>query len=387
MSVEGPDIAPSTNLYEELVAKSQEQHRLLSAHWELTYRCNARCSHCYVDVAAPNAKIRDELDTAECISLLDQLAELGALNITFSGGEALVRRDFFEIARYARTKQFLVRLFTNGIRITPSVADQIAALHPYVVEISVYSPHAETHDTITGVSRSHELAVRALRLLHERGIRTVAKTPLMRENIRDYDRLQAQAEELGAQFQYDITITADDRGQLRPLEHRITYDDLVGLFRKTLEPSMWTKRSVPLEQRTCNIALNALVIDPFGNIYPCVQLRKRIGNTRTQALKTIWEESPLWHELGHLTVGALPVCRTCELKTLCVRCHGIAQLEDHDLRGPAVVNCVEAMARRQVLVERGAQPDDYPIPEHLRLFSATEDRLRWIDVDDSSLRV
>src|SRR5581483_9926547 len=59
-----------------------------------------------------------------------------------------------------------------------------------------------------------------------------------------------------------------------------------------------------------------------------------------------------------------------ELLNLCVRCHGLAQVEDGDLRGPALANCREALARRQVLVEKGTLPADYPIPAHLRDYAA-----------------
>ena len=370
MSVDGPLSQPEgVNLYEQIVARSGKAHRLLTAHWELTYRCNERCTHCYLDVFSPNAKVPGELTTEECFRVIDQLAELGALNLTLSGGEILVRRDFFDIAEYARSKKFLLRLFTNGILIKAHVADRIAALHPYAVELSVYSTRADIHDAITRVPRSLELTTRALRLLRERGIRTIMKTPLMRENVRELNALEAMANELGARFRYDPTITPKDSGALDPLTHRLTYDDLVWLFREKIEPAAWVDRVVTPESRTCGITLKALAIDPYGNVFPCIQTRSNAGNVRTQSLREIWEQSPVWRDLGSLTLGELPVCRTCELRNLCARCHGLAQAENGDLRAPALVNCHEALARRQVLVERGALPQDYPIPTHLQTYA------------------
>jgi radical SAM protein with 4Fe4S-binding SPASM domain len=109
-----------------------------------------------------------------------------------------------------------------------------------------------------------------------------------------------------------------------------------------------------------------VAIGPYGDVFSCVQARVAAGNLREQSLQAIWQTSPVWNDLRRLTLNELPVCRTCELRTLCVRCHGLALVEDGDLRAPASVNCREALARRQVLVEKGALPADYPIPAHLR---------------------
>ncbi|HKP88144.1 MAG TPA: radical SAM protein [Blastocatellia bacterium] len=360
----------ASSIYDRMIEGTQKAHRLFSAHWELTYRCNEQCSHCYLDVFQPNAEVPGELTTVECFRVIDELAELGAMHLLFSGGEILAHRDFFQIAEYARSKRLLLRLFTNGILITPRVADRIAALHPYAVEISVYSINPETHDNITRVPRSWELTARALGLLRDRGVRTKMKVPLMRENLYELRQLEDMAGRLGAEFRYDSTITPKDDGNLSPLRHRLTHKELVWLFHEVLAADPWVNRRVSADARTCGIGLNSLVIDPYGNIFPCVQTRELAGNVRADSLKAIWEESLVWKEMGGLTISELPVCRNCELLNLCVRCHGLAQVEDGDLRGPAFANCREAIARRQVLIEKGALPADHPVPEHLREYAA-----------------
>lgn len=369
MTVEGPSSTPApANLYDQILAKTGKHHRLVSAHWELTYRCNEKCSHCYLDVFAPHVDVPGELTTQECLGIIDQLADLGVLNLTFSGGEILVRRDFFEIAEYAHSKKFLLRLFTNGIMITPAIADGIAALHPYAVEISVYGAAPETHDAITQLNHSWELTMRALRLLRERAVRTVMKTPLMRENWREFNRLEELAKEVGAQFRYTTTISPKDDGGLSPLRHSLSHEELVEFTRTHIDPAMWLGRSVPEDSRTCGISQNAIAIDPYGNIFPCLQTRFNAGNLREQGLSEIWTKSRVWEQVGHLTVSELPVCRKCELRSLCVRCHGLALVETGDLRAPASANCREAVARRQALIDRGDLPVDFPIPAHLRVF-------------------
>ncbi len=357
---------PSKDLFLDIVSRSRQEHRLLSVHWALTHRCNQRCSHCYLDIVSPHARVPEELDTDQCLRILDDMASMGVLNLTFSGGEILVRRDFFKIAEHAHAKRFLLRLFTNGTCITPRMADRIAALHPYGVEISLYGVDAATHDQITGLPRSFDLSLRALVLLHERGVRTTMKTPLMKENVHQFRALEALANDLGIHFQYDITITPKDDGCRSTLRHRISQEDLISLFRATLDPGVWTERTVPVDQPTCNIAGTAVALDPYGNVYPCEQVRIRVGNVLEQSLKQIWTSSPVWRSLSNLTKNKLILCNTCELSSLCLRCHGLAQLEDGDMSGPSTINCHQALARRQVLVEKGALPCDFPIPAHLQ---------------------
>jgi radical SAM protein with 4Fe4S-binding SPASM domain len=352
--------------YDRLMAGTEARHRLFSVHWELTYRCNERCSHCYLDVLPANADVPDELSTEECFRVIDQVSALGAMNLLFSGGEILVRRDFFAIAEYARKRKMLLRLYTNGILITPAIADRVAALHPFAVEFSLYSAKAETHDGITGVTRSWELTTRAMRLLADRGVRSKLKVPVMRENFRELRALQQLAGDLNAQFTFDTVITPKDTGDRSTLRHRLTYPELVEVFREMLDTASWANRRVAADARTCGIGTNSLAIDPYGNVFPCIQTRELAGNLRSDSIEEIWQGSQVWSKMNRLRVNELPVCRECELRDLCVRCHGLAQTEDGDLYGPALANCREALARRQVLIEKGALPADYPIPSHLQ---------------------
>lgn len=338
---------PQINKYNEILKRTKQQHRLLSVHWELTYRCNERCTHCYLDVMAPGAKVPGELDTEEAKHVVDQLAELGGLTITFSGGEIFVRKDVFEIAAYARKKGFAVRFFTNGILIKPEVADKIAAVKPVVVELSVYGADAETHDGITQVPGSYDLTMRAVRLLLERNIRCIIKTPLMRENIDQVERMQQQAEEMGVSFQYDLTIIPKHTGDLSPLKHRPSDDQLLGFLRNRISPETWTLYDQSGDFRFCGIGMNSLTVSPYGEIYTCVGARVSAGNVRHDGLKTIWKESKVWEETSALTIANLPVCSTCELRQYCVRCHGTAAFEDGDMLGCSSVAYREARLRRQ----------------------------------------
>ncbi len=340
-------VAPQINKYNEILQRTKKQHRLLSVQWELTYRCNERCTHCYLDVMAPGAKVPGELSTEEAKQTIDELARLGGLTITFSGGEIFVRKDIFEIATYARQKGFAIRYFTNGILIKAAVADKIALTKPVVVELSVYGVDAETHDGITQVPGSFALTMRAVKLLLERNVRCIIKTPLMAENIEQVDQMQQMAVDLDVTFQYDLTIIPKHTGDLSPLKHRPTDDQMLNFLRTRVTPTTWTIVEQSENFRFCGIGLNSLTIDPYGEIYTCVGARVSAGNLRQNGLSSIWKDSSVWEETSALTIQNLPVCSTCELRQYCVRCHGTAAFEDGDMMGCSSVAYREARLRRQ----------------------------------------
>ena len=342
----------NTNTYSQIVSRTRKEHRLLSVHWEITYRCNERCTHCYLDVLPPGAKLPGELSTDEAKRVVDELAELGALTISFSGGEVFLRRDVIEVAQYARQKGFAVRFFTNGILIKAALADKIAAVKPVVVELSLYGSDAETHDGLTKVPGSFDLTIRAIKLLLERNVRCIIKTPIMKENIHQIDEMKQLAADLGITFQYDLTIIPKHTGDLSPLQHRPTDTQLLGFLRERISPDTWHLHPQGDDFRFCSIGMNSLNIGPYGEIYTCVGARVAAGNVRQGSLQEIWHDSPVWEETSNMNLANLPVCSTCELRQFCIRCHGTAAFEDGDLLGCSSVAYREARLRRQAYMEK-----------------------------------
>ncbi len=91
--------------------------------WNSTKTCNLKCMHCYMGSDAQ--KYKDELTTAEAKKFIDDLADFHVPVLLFSGGEPLIRPDFFELAEYAQQKGVRPTLSTNGTLITREVAQRI----------------------------------------------------------------------------------------------------------------------------------------------------------------------------------------------------------------------------------------------------------------------
>jgi len=77
-----------------------------------------------------------ELTLAEHIRLLDELVAAGCLWVLYTGGEIFGRKDFVDIYQAAKSRGFLVTLFTNGTLITPQIADMLAEWRPFAIEIT-----------------------------------------------------------------------------------------------------------------------------------------------------------------------------------------------------------------------------------------------------------
>ena len=84
--------------------------------WNSTKTCNLKCMHCYMQSDAK--KYKDELTTEEAKKFIDDLADFHVPVLLFSGGEPLIRPDFFELAAYAQAKGVRPTLSTNGTLIT-----------------------------------------------------------------------------------------------------------------------------------------------------------------------------------------------------------------------------------------------------------------------------
>jgi len=180
-------------LIQEMSDKAQRLDIPLGVQLDLTYRCDERCVHCYLD-----HDDRGEMTTAEIKDLLEQMADAGVFFLTLSGGEIMMRSDFFEIVEHARRLSFCVRLKTNAVMIRQPEADRIQALALDSVQISVYSHRAEVHDAITRLPGSLKRTIEAVRLLVERGVKVIFANVLMRDNFADYPGVQALAAEVGA---------------------------------------------------------------------------------------------------------------------------------------------------------------------------------------------
>jgi len=335
-----------------LISRTVQKHRPLSVHFDLTYRCNERCVHCYLD-----HDDHGELTTAECLEVLDDLARSGALFLTFSGGEIFLRPDLYEILAAARRLHFDLSLKTNALLVTPERAARLREFGVRRVQISVYSDIPAVHDAITKVPGSLQRTLAAIPVLLEHGLQVKLACPLMQENLMAYRGVMALAEKLGIPYVLDLTITPMMDGSGGPLAHRVSVSSLLPVLQ---DPLLHACKPQPGAQAAgarnasppafgsavssgvgspayadlpCSAGHNSCYISPYGDVFPCVQLPQAAGNLRREKFDEIWYHAPQLERLRAIRESQLPVCSRCEIRGYCERCPGLALMEGGDLLG------------------------------------------------------
>ncbi len=322
----------------------------LAVHMDVTYRCNERCVHCYLD-----HDDHGELTTAEIKDVLDQLAEAGVFFLTFSGGEVFMRRDFFEIVQYARRLMFNVKIKTNAVMIHEEEAQRIRELGIDTIQISVYSHRPEVHDAITKLPRSFERTITAIRFLREQGLRVTIANVLMTANSSDHLGVQRLAAELGVQYTLDPTITPMMDGDTSVLALRIPGEELPEIFHNPALVGNQEEFCAPpkapsaedLEGYSCSAGHSFCYISPYGDVFPCVQFPLPTGNIRQQRFLDIWNFSPQMNEVRSIKAKDLTVCSSCSHVSSCTRCPGLAYMEG-SMRGPSTADCEKSFYRTGV---------------------------------------
>ena len=323
------------------------EHRVpLSVQFALTYRCNERCIHCYLD-----HDDHGELSTAEVKDVLDQLAAAGTLFLIFSGGELLLRKDLFELLAYARAQGFDVKLKTNAILLGEREATRMRDLGVRQVQISIYSHRAEVHDAITKVPGSLRRSLDAIRFLRSHGLQVVIANVLMRQNAGDYPHVRALAAELGVECAIDPTITPKMDGDTSILNLRLSAPQMLRVFTdKSLVDASFCAPAASeideemLDARPCSAGHTACYVSPYGDVYPCVQFPLPTGNLRVQRFADVWLRSPQLNEVREIRMRDLPTCSSCSFMSTCTRCPGLAYMEGN-MRGPSSADCEKSQVR------------------------------------------
>ncbi len=335
-------------LLEQMTEKALKLNVPLSVQLDLTYRCNERCVHCYLD-----HDDHGEMTTAEIKHLLHEMAEAGVFILTLSGGEIFLRKDFFDLLEYARrTLMFCVKLKTNAMLIREHEAARIRDLGVESVQISIYSHRPEVHDAITLVPNSLQRSLDAVRFLKSQGLRVIIANVLMTQNMQDYPGVRALAAELGVDCTLDPTITPMMDGNRSVLSLGVDQSTLRQVFR---DPSLvgdveefcaisTNPDEDALENLPCSAGHTSCYVSPYGDVYPCVQFPLPTGNVRNKPFIDIWRHSDAMNDVRSIRLKDLTTCTSCSHVSSCSRCPGLAFLEGN-MRGPSSQDCERSFAR------------------------------------------
>jgi AdoMet-dependent heme synthase len=341
--------------------------------WNLTYRCNLACEHCYLDaggtplVATENFADRSELGTEECFKVIDEIAAFAPECLTIlTGGEPLLRRDILEIVRRAAERGLWVVVGTNGVRITENVAQRLAEAGARGLSLSLDALDPDRHDAFRKVRGAWRNTVDGAEILNRAGLPFIVQTTAGSHNFGElhaiadfaHERLAAKVWNLyflvptgRGQFvsdmtpsQYDEVLASLYRIQRKydrrmlvnakcaphyiktVLENSAAQGDASANTESAISPA-WPGSS-PIRTYSggaggCPAGTHYMGIRPNGDVTPCPYLPVFAGSLRRARLEDLWTSSDLFTGIRRRSsLGGR--CGECEMNAHCGGCRARA---------------------------------------------------------------
>lgn len=313
--------------------------------WELTARCNLSCAHCRVVSPEKDTGRAPELTTGEALGLIDQMSEFAPFILILTGGEPLIRNDFFRISRSAAASSMRVALASNGMLVDRCMAKLLIESGISRVSLSLDGADAATHDAMRGCEGSFAHVIQASGHLRDVRMPFQINTTLTSRNAAHLKEIMSLAFRLGAIEHHLFVFVPVGRGMDaigEPLSPEAREELLRWLAvaqarspiriqvtcapqyqRILLEVSGATTQSNHRQSSACLAGTGFVFVSATGEVYPCGYLPLSAGNVRGQPFADIWRSSPLLLELrGQRTLEG--TCGGCNYRDVCGGCRARA---------------------------------------------------------------
>jgi radical SAM protein with 4Fe4S-binding SPASM domain len=327
--------------YSPKATPTSEKYTPLIISWNVTRKCNLKCSHCYINASTDDQKneLTDELTTEQAKKLMDQIAEVSSPMLILSGGEPLMRKDIFELIRYGTQKGIKMAMGSNGALIDAEVAAKLKDAGIKTVSISLDSTIPDKHDEFRGVKGSWQKSINAIKALKESGILVQVNTTLTQDNYNEIDDIMNLSEKMGVENFHLFFLVTTGRGRkiadVSPaMYERMIQENLANTNRHRLNVRhscapqfMRIAKGMNIDMRQwirgCIAGLYYCRIFPNGEVTPCPYLPIKLGNVKEKAFKEIWFNSDVFKALRNPDT-LKGKCGACEYKILCGGCRARA---------------------------------------------------------------
>lgn len=313
--------------------------------WNLTKLCNLACAHCYLDAGTRAGKRSEELDTAQCKAILDQIKAANSDSLVIlTGGEPLLRNDLDGLIAYADSQGLWVVLGTNGTLLTQARADKLKQAGLKGVGISIDALDRETHDRFRGKPGAWDDAVAGVNHAVAAGIDTVVQVTVNPWVVPQLEDLVAFSRDMGAHAVNFYFLVCTGRGQewteLSPEVAEEVYARLHTLQKKYRGEVLVNAKCAPQYQRYvhqqdpdslllhtfqggCPAGTFYCRIDPKGEVTPCPYIPTSAGNLAQHSLADIWNNTDLFQQLRDRE-SLQGRCGVCEYQSICSGCRARA---------------------------------------------------------------
>ncbi len=318
--------------------------------WEMTRACNLACVHCRAG-ACPQAD-PDELTTEEGRKLIDGIAKVAKPILIMTGGEPLLRADFFELARYATSQGLRPVVATNGVLVTSEMAERIAEVGIPRASISLDGPTALEHDSFRKVQGAFDASLKGIANLQAHGVAVQINTTLTKRNRRHLASMVQLAEKLGALAFHVFLLVPTGRArdmageEMNPQEYEETLLEFYELSKTTkmetkatCAPQYYrilrqqakaegievTEQTFGLNARTrgCLGGLSFVFVSHKGELQPCGYFDVQAGSIRDRGFDDMWLNAELFTNLRNFS-KLEGKCGKCDYVRFCGGCRARA---------------------------------------------------------------
>lgn len=359
---------PEFGLWKEL----ERKRAVTGFSFEITERCNLNCRHCYINrpEAAPEAR-RVELGLEQIERIVDEAVSMGALWCLLTGGEPLLRKDFFEVYSYLKKKGLLVSIYTNATLVSEEHARVLKEFPPRDIEITIYGATEKTYETVTRVKGSYRAFRRGLDRLLQNGIKIRLKAMAMRSNVHELGQIaEFCRKHTKDYFRFDpfLTLRYDgDPERNRDIgEERLAASEIAALEREDSERfqallDQCDRLIVPESSDTisplifrCGAGRNSFALSADGRFKLCPSLCHPacVYDLGKGNLSDAWHAFiPKIRGMSSERREYLGKCMVCPLLNLCLWCPANAHLETGNLDVPVDYFCQVAHSRAAAIKE------------------------------------
>jgi Fe-coproporphyrin III synthase len=320
--------------------------------WNITKQCNLACTHCYID-AGPEGG--EELPLEDAMGFIADLADMRIPLLMFTGGEPLVKKDFWQLAEFAKEMGLNTALSTNGTLISKEVAAKIKAVGIEYVGVSLDGAKEETHDAIRNQPGSFQKALLGLQNCADTGIRAGIRVTITRDNYHEVAKMIDLTHELRiprfcaywlvpsgrGREMYEKQVEPDEAFQIFETLFRkakllnneemeiLTVDApqdgiyLLNILKEAGSPEYDSAlKLLKFMGHSCSAGDRVASVDPAGNVYPCQFMQREefcLGNVRKRKFSEIWTDSnnTLLSAFRKKTSLLKGKCASCVHKEVC----------------------------------------------------------------------
>lgn len=318
--------------------------------WHITAQCNLSCKHCYVkDEASYKKEIENELEYRDLLKILYDFDSLvkrwkfrGGIHIT--GGEPLLRKEFWNLIKEAKKLGHDIRVMSNGILIDRKVAQQLKEYGVNIVQVSIDYSNPEKHDEFRGYKGAFQKTLDAVKNLKSIGISTTISMTIYKENYHDIENMIKLAKTVGADRIGFSRLVPEGNARdmkeliLSPYEVYETFkksdmlekkyqievskrDPLRAVFYRLKFPKEIIEKGYVFGG--CSIGFGGLSILSDGTVYPCRRLPIKIGKVPEEKIGDIFIENEVLNEIRDYR-NYEGGCSSCEYAPSCRGCRAVA---------------------------------------------------------------